>query len=413
MTWKIVVVDGPAKGAEFPIDEGRSLVLGRGSASDTKIADPKLSRIHCKLTLDRGRLFLADAGSAGGTFVHGKRVEKSQLISGDEVVLGDTKISIANSTGLDEKTVVGVNRKTGDRKTMAQLESLVGQTINRFLIERLESKGKNGVIFKGLDQADGKAVAIKVLNPQNAVDDRQQERFIRAMRTMLPIKHPHIVRLYRAGRQSGLCWAAMEWIDGVSLREIIDLIGVNGTLDWRDLWRIAVHVGRALAEAEKMKLVHRNVTPTNILRRNVDKSYLLTDLVFAKALDETDAASITRPGDMLGELQYLAPERITNPGLADYRSDQYSLGVTLYVLAMGHTPYSAVDISSLLQQILTTNPKAPSTAALGFDDRFSDLVMRLISKDPADRYSSSVELLKDLSRVGKLGGLEADWSEWI
>jgi len=413
MTWKIVVVDGPAKGIEFPIAEGKPLMLGRGSASDTKIADPKLSRVHCKITLDSGRLYVVDVGSAGGTFVHGKRVEKSQLNSGDEVVLGDTRITINNTNVLDEKTIVGVRKSGSERKTMAQLESLVGQTINRFLIERLESKGRNGVVFKALDQADGKAVAIKILNPQNAVDDRQQERFIRAMRIMLPIKHPNIVRLYRAGRQSGLCWAAMEWIDGTSLREIIDLIGVNGTLDWRDLWRIAVHIGRALAEAEKAKLVHRNVTPTNILRRNVDKSYLLTDLVFAKALEETDAASITRPGDMVGELQYLSPERILNPSLADYRSDQYSLGVTLYVLATGHPPYPAVEIGTLLQQISTMKPQSPASTAIGFDDRFSDLIMRLISKDSAGRYSTTFDVLKDLSRVGKLGGLEADWSEWI
>jgi len=413
MTWKIVIVDGPAKGTEFSVTEDKPLIVGRGSASDTQIGDPKLSRVHCKFSSTRGHLYVADEGSAGGTFLLGKRIEKSQLNAGDEVLLGDTKIVITNTSGLDEATVVPVSKSSGNRKTMSQLESLVGQSINRFLIERLESKGRNGVVFKGLDQADGKPVAIKILNPQNAVDDRQQERFIRAMRTMLRIEHPHIVRLYRAGRQSGLCWAAMEWVDGTSLREIIDLIGVHGALEWRDLWRIAVHIGRALAEAEKAKLVHRNVTPTNILRRNQDKSYLLTDLVFAKALEETEAANMTRPGDILGELQYLSPERILNPALADYRSDQYSLGVTLYVLATGTNPYSANDIGTLLQQISTTTPKAPAMAAIGFDDRFSDLVMRLISKDPERRYSTSVDLLKDLSRVGKLGGLEADWSEWI
>jgi len=205
----------------------------------------------------------------------------------------------------------------------------------------------------------------------------------------------------------------MEWVDGASLREIIDLIGIQGTLDWKDLWRIAVHIGRALCEAEKSKIVHRNVTPTNILRRNHDKSYLLTDLMFAKALEETDAAMITRPGDIFGELQYLAPERMTNPMLADCRSDQYSLGVTLYVLATGRSPFQSHDVAALLQQMATTRPDPPANAAIGFDERFSDLIMRLVSKDPDARYSTSVELLKDLSRVGKFGGLEADWSEWI
>lgn len=411
MEWKIVVVDGPAKGEQFSIAEGKPLVIGRGSSSDTKISDPKISRVHCKLVLDGQRIHLSDAGSSGGTFVHGKRIDSAHLGAGDEFVLGDTRVSVSN--GLDDKTLVSNRAATSSLPPSKQLENLVGQSINRFLVDRLVSKGKNGVVFKGTDKADGKSVAIKVLNPQNALDERQQERFIRAMRTMLPIHHPHIVKLYRAGRQSGLCWVAMEWVDGTSLREIIDLIGVHGTLEWRDLWRIAVHVGRALTEAEKQKIVHRNVTPTNILRRNQDKSYLLTDLVFAKALEETEAANITRPGDMLGELRFLPPERIADPTLADCRSDQYSLGVTLYLLATGSAPYDGGDIGSLLQQLSMTVPKPPSQSAIGFDERFSDLIMKMISKDPERRYASAVDLLKDLSRVGKLGGLEADWSEWI
>jgi hypothetical protein len=413
MSWKIVVIEGPAKGAEFPIMEGKPLILGRGSASDTKIADPKLSRVHCQLTLGRGVVQLTDSGSAGGTYVKGRRIDHAHLSPGDEVDLGDTKIAILDGSGLDEKTAVGKPALAGSVKSMGQLESLVGTDINRFHLERVVSKGRNGVVFKGLDKADGKPVAVKILNPQVVFDDRQKDRFVRAMRTMLPIRHPHIVKLHRAGKSSGLCWSAMEWVDGTSLSEIIDLIGVNGTLDWRDLWRIAVHIGRALAEAEKSKLVHRNVTPTNILRRNHDKSYLLTDLVFAKALEETDAASITRPGDVLGELLYLAPERITNPSLADCRSDQYSLGITLYVLATGKPPFQETELAAYLHRMANSEPKPPASTAIGFDDRFSDLIMRLIAKDPERRFPSAVHLLKELSRVGKLGGLEADWSEWI
>ncbi len=129
----------------------------------------------------------------------------------------------------------------------------------------------------------------------------------------MPVRNPHIVRLLRAGRHRQLCWVAMDWISGSNLSEIIEWIGIRGALDWKDIWRVAVHVGRALVEAEKRKLVHRNVTPTNILRRDQDKAYLLTDLVFAKALSETAAAQLTRPGELVGELAYLAPELISIP----------------------------------------------------------------------------------------------------
>ncbi len=105
----------------------------------------------------------------------------------------------------------------------------------------------------------------------------------------------------------------MDWISGSSLSEIIELIGIRGTLEWKDIWRVAVHVGRALAEAEKRKLVHRNVTPTNILRRDKDKAYLLTDLVFAKALEETAAAQLTRPVNLWGNLLTWHPSSLPVP----------------------------------------------------------------------------------------------------
>ena len=128
------------------------------------------------------------------------------------------------------------------------------------------------------------------------------ERFVRAMKTMMPIRHKNIVRLYYAGKKGPLCWAAMEYIDGENLAQVISRIGVRGMLDWKEVFRVAVDVCRALDESHRQKILHRNVTPNNILRRNSDKTCLLADLMLAKALEGTLAKQVTQPGQMIARI---------------------------------------------------------------------------------------------------------------
>ena len=155
------------------------------------------------------------------------------------------------------------------------------------------------------------------------------------MKTMLPIRHPNIVRLYNAGKKGPVCWAAMEFIEGESLTKVIDRIGIQGMLDWHEVFRLAVQIGRALQEASEHKIIHRNVTPTNILRRTSDKTCLLGDLMLAKGLEGTTAQQITQPGQLIGDLAYMSPERTQPDAVADCRSDLYGLGATLYALLAG------------------------------------------------------------------------------
>lgn len=415
MTWKLTLLDADFQPVDqFEVPSDRPLVIGRGTASDTQIKDPSLSRIHCRVFLEAGRLTVEDADSTGGTFVRGMRIKRDTVDIEDIITIGNTRLRVQNDNPLDSRTnaIAPWTDSLGMRPTV-RIDELAGQRINRFELQTLVAKGRSSVVYKARDLADGKAVAMKILHPQFTVDERQQERFIRAMRAMMPVRHPHIVRLLRAGRHKQLCWAAMDWISGSSLSEIIELIGIRGTLDWKDIWRVAVHVGRALAEAEKRKLVHRNVTPTNILRRDQDKAYLLTDLVFAKALEETAAAQLTRPGELVGELAYLAPELIASPAAASSASDRFSLGVTLYVLATGKLPFETTSVARWIEQVTQHTPTPPAVHSIGFDERFSDLIMKMINKSPEHRFGSTVELLIDLERVGKFGGLEADWSDWV
>ena len=158
------------------------------------------------------------------------------------------------------------------------------------------------------------------------------QRFIRAMKTMLPIKHENIVALYNAGKAGRYAWVAMEYVDGESLTQVIQRIGAAGMLDWQNAFRVAVHIGRALECADEHKIIHRNIMPANILLTH-DKIAKLGDLMFAKALEGTAAEQITRPGQLVGELAYMSPERTRGTSDIDGRSDLYGLGATRCTLS--------------------------------------------------------------------------------
>ena len=425
--WSVVVTDGPDQGQVYPINRPDGLVIGRGSDSDTKIRDPRLSRIHCELVAAGDSWNLVDRGGSGGTFVDEIRIDGSHQIStGSKIRIGDSELELRRENKLDADTVApkqptsdaGASPDEGAASHMkplavTRIAQLEGEVFLRFRLEKMIVMGQNSVMFKAIDTKYGRPVAVKILKPQMVTTEAQKERFIRAMRTMLPVKHPNIVRTRKAGRTGPYCWAAFDWVDGISVRELIDRIGVSGMLDWKEVWRVGVHIARALQEAGEHQIVHRNVTPSNLIRRDSDRAFLLTDLILARALEYTDAPQLTRPGDVVGDLGYMAPERILDSTCVDARSDQYSLGATLYALLTGQPPYVAMGIADLVEKFRSTLPEPPSKFQMGLDERFCDVVMKMLSPTLDSRYSSPTLLLQDLKRVGKLSGIDADWSEWV
>jgi serine/threonine-protein kinase len=224
------------------------------------------------------------------------------------------------------------------------------------------------------------------------------------MQTMLPIRDENIVALYAAGKNGVYCWAAMEFVDGESLARVIQRIGVAGMLDWRDALRVAMHIGRALETAYKHKIIHRNVTPENILQRKSDKAVKLGDLILAKALEGTQARQITQDGKLVGDLPYLAPERTYDRTSVDHRADQYALGATVYALLTGRPPFKARTPLELIDKIRTEDPEGPRKYQLSTPDLFQDIVLRMLAKSPEDRFQKPAELLKELQTVARYQG---------
>ncbi|MFP6573681.1 MAG: FHA domain-containing serine/threonine-protein kinase [Pirellulaceae bacterium] len=410
----LVIVGGPDRGRNFEITEGQTLVIGRSQTSDTQINDPRVSRVHCRVVIDGGTVTLLDNDSAGGTFCGGTQISRQELKTGDTFAVGDTTIRYQLDSDVpdEQATVAPVAQADAVPQKTPQLMDMVGQTLAHYRLDKIIAKGNTGMIFKAQDLENDRVAAVKVLTPDPNHSDEQRDRFVRAMKTMLPIKHDHLITLYHAGKTGPFCWAAMQYVDGESLTELISRMGIEGMLDWRETWRIGVQIGRALDAAYEQKIIHRNVTPTNILRRTSDRACLLGDLMLAKALDGTFSQQITQPGQLVGEVPYMAPERTRDSDPVDTRSDIYGLGATLYALMAGRPPFDSSSLPELVRMVREDDPTPPKQYQLSINDKFQDAVARMLAKSPDDRYQTPTELLQDLERIGRFNNLEADWTGW-
>jgi serine/threonine protein kinase len=403
----IVITAGPDKGRSFPLEPGSTLQVGRSQATATRLTDATVSRVHCEIEYDGEQAVLANI-SASGTLVNGKPVAEHHLRPGDVVRVGTTEFRFQLAADGEASTVVPVmagTRTTATAPVAEGLASLPGQTLSHYAIDSLIARGTTGMVFRAHDTRDNHVVALKVLHPEFSRHDDEMQRFVRAMKTVLPLRHPNLVTLQAAGKTGPYCWVAMDYIEGESLTHVIQRIGVAGMLDWKYGYRVAVQITRALEYAHGQSIVHRNVTPTNILWRTADKTALLGDLMLAKALEGTLAQQITRPGELVGDVGYMSPERTRGTGDIDGRADLYGLGATVYALIAGRPPFTGGTLPELITKIRNAEPEKPKKYQMAIPDLFQGTVMKLLAKRAEERFQSASELLVDLERVGKFAGV--------
>jgi serine/threonine protein kinase len=411
MNLQVKIVKGPEKGSVFSVTEGEPLVIGRGPQSHTRINDPYMSRVHCSLALREGEIILTSEGS-GKTLVRGNAVKVHKLHSGDEFQAGECIFRLVHANAHIADTVQGgpgaspKAQRSSKPESFPEIQSLVGQSFGNYRLDSVIATGSSGVVFKATDTEKDQPAAVKVLSPNRVSDEEAKQRFIRAMKTMLPIHHPNLVRIYQAGKSGPYCWVAMEYIDGENLTKVIERIGIEGMLDWRDVWRVGMDIASALQAAYEHKVVHRNVTPTNIIRRHSDKTCILGDLMLAKALEGKLAIDLTVTGQILGDPAYLSLESFGGDLPLDCRSDIYGLGCTMYALLTGRPPFRGETLPELVRQKHEAAPAPPRNFQLSVQGHFEGIVLKMISKLPDDRYENPARLLAELDRVGKFNGLK-------
>lgn len=427
---KLSVIRGCDTGRQFVMHSESSCSIGRDEACSFQLHDPSVSRVHCRIVGHGDVLLFRDAASRWGSELNGQSVREAKLCDGDKITIGETVIlveldSLADRGKLaaqsisDVKTVkprcdqrVAVehvrNRSPAQSTSLLSdddITQLIGSRFLRFDVKSLIASARTGAVFRAFDNKHGREVALKLFWPHLFEEPTERRRFIRAMRTAIPIKHEHLVRVHTAGRSRGVCFTSSELMEGESADQLIRRVGVCGMLDWRRVLRIAIQLAEALQAAERHNMIHRNITPQNVLIRARDDRVKLNDLVLAKAISGTRMEQITRPGELVGELLYMSPEQIGSQRPVDARSDIYSLGATLYSLLTGRPPLEGRATSETIQKIQLETPAAPTRYHLSISPLFEGEIMRMLEKRPEDRHASPTLLRGELERVARYEGL--------
>jgi serine/threonine protein kinase len=407
---QLIVIAGPDEGKTFTLQSGPELMLGRGSSSLYRLTDARASRSHCQITLEGDQATLLDNDSSSGTFINGVKLKQHVLKLGDVIRVGDTQLRVQMGdfpldVALAAIEPVAAPALAPHAALVDKLAALSGQTLGHYDIGPIIGQGSSGVVFHATDTKDNRSVALKVLLPEFSRNEEEMQRFVRAMKTVLPFRHPNIISLYGAGKTGAYCWIAMEYIAGEVMTQVIERIGVAGMLDWRYGFRVAVHIGRALAYAHAQQIIHRNVTPRNVMLQATDKVVKLGDLMIAKALGGALAEQITRPGQLVGDVAFMSPERSRGLAEIDGRSDIYGLGATVYALLTGRPPFEGSTLIELITRIRQIEPVAPTKFQMSIPPGFEGVVLKMLAKRPEDRYSSADKLIAELERIGKIQGV--------
>ena len=262
-------------------------------------------------------------------------------------------------------------------------------------------RGAMGITYKAIDVDLRCPVTLKVIGEKYLGDEAAQVRFLREARAAASVRHPNIASVFHLGRKGGDYFYAMEFVEGETLDSLIKR---SGRLEVKLALEITRQVASGLAAVHKMSLVHRDIKPSNIMVSFEEEGSVIAriiDLGLAKITDESGAqTTISAAGAFAGTPEYASPEQILG-GEVDIRSDLYSLGVSLWQMLIAQVPFRGPAGVVMAQH---QHAGLPLEKLQGLPEAVVSLIEVLLSKDPARRFQTPVELLKALPAI--IGALE-------
>jgi len=279
-----------------------------------------------------------------------------------------------------------------------------GERIGPYTVMELLGAGGMGEVYKAHDQRLDRHVAIKFLSHRMANDAASLERFEREARAASALNHPNICTVYDVGEFRGRPYLVMELLEGQSLKDRI----AQKPLSAQELAGIARQVCAALQAAHDKNIVHRDIKPANIFLTRGGQAKVL-DFGLAKrganlaapgleADRSTQSLTLSATGTILGTLAYMSPEQAIGEDV-DGRSDVFSLGVVLYEMATGRSPFQGKTPAGILGSILTESPVKPSSVKTAVPAKLDRLILKTLEKDPGNRFQSAEELAGDLTAL--------------
>jgi serine/threonine protein kinase len=260
--------------------------------------------------------------------------------------------------------------------------------IGRYIVTGRIGRGGMGMVYRGLDEALEREVAVKTLKLEGSLDDESRKRFEVEAKAAARLQHPNIVTVYELGEDRGIPFIAMELLAGSDL-EVLMRSGEALTL--AEQLDVVIQVCRGLSFAHDRGIVHRDVKPSNI-RLLDDGTAKIMDFGIAKL----GGTNLTKSGMMVGTVHYMSPEQVRGSTL-DGRSDVFSVGVILYELLSGRRPFRGEGITEILYRIVH-DPPPPIEGDFGYiSERLQGIVEKSLAKDPALRFPTAAALADELT----------------
>lgn len=385
----LYVLSGPGQGGRIALTTP-SVRIGRRQDSEIPIDAPLVSRQHAIIAYQNGSWRLLDQESTNGTWVNGQRITEHSLQANDHIGIGATvfvfQLVGAERTPSPQPILAPVERPRPSTAAVARIHDLSNYDLS------VVGRGGEGVVYRGVARADGSVVAIKILESQ----DPYLERKFRQVGMMgKQLQHPHIVAIYHFGQHDGTYYIIMEYVDGGSLR---DRMQVNTPFPPAEAIRVLGQTCEALDYAHRQQVVHRDIKPSNILFDGANQ-VKLSDFGIARILSQP---TVTQMGMILGTPEYMSYEQARGAS-ATAQSDIYSLGVVAYQLFTGQLPFdgSGPDAWRILDKHLKEKPRPPRQVNPSLAPAIATAIMRALEKDADKRFRTGAEFARALGYNGQ------------
>lgn len=285
---------------------------------------------------------------------------------------------------------------------MTAIDQLRSSLTGRYEIEREIGRGGMATVFLARDVRHGRAVALKLLDPELGAI-LGAERFLAEIRVTANLQHPNLLPLFDSGEVGGLLFYVMPFVEGESLRARLER---EKQLPIDEALRIATAIASALDYAHRHGVIHRDLKPENILLN--EGQPLVADFGIALAVSKAGGARVTQTGLSLGTPQYMSPEQATGDRGIDARTDIYSLGALSYEMLAGEPPHSGATAQAIIAKLMTEEPRSLTTLRRTVPEHVDDAIHCALEKLPADRFESAKAFADALNgRVATLPSTQA------